>query len=208
MQDAASLNLALQGFPLCGLGPACRDRVDALRTITEGGEAQRRRPEPEADAAEPVRVQTDQATFLVLTYACCVNHAQWFVQNEVRHLMCKVAALTPMEKGALLGRWQVVVQPMETALADLRVLSTKTASLRRQERTLCPVPHGPRLSAPVDPANRPDTQCVTTSVAAAPDFLARRSRQRRRAAPRGCLRAGSCRCTWRSGCAASHAASV
>lgn len=111
--DAATLSAALHDFPLSDLGPACRNRVDALHDLTQSTSMQK-------DVAWSV--QTDKATFLVLAYACCVNHAQWFVRNEARHLMTKVDALTAPEKAALLGLLLVDVQPMQAALHELELL--------------------------------------------------------------------------------------
>jgi DNA primase large subunit len=112
--DVAVLSNALHGFPLSELGPACRDRVDALRALTETGLTH-------ADAATDV--QTDRASFLVLAYACCVNHGKWFVQNEARRLMSKVASLTVSDKAAVLGLLHVEVQPMQAALQELELLA-------------------------------------------------------------------------------------
>ncbi len=112
--DVAKLSKALQGFPLSDLGRACFDRVDALRVITEVSSAQ---------THVATSVQTDRATFLVVAYACCVNQAKWFVENEARRLMSKVDALTVPEKAAVLGLLHVDVQSMHDALKELEVLA-------------------------------------------------------------------------------------
>ena len=53
-----------------------------------------------SDEAE--RVKTDQATFLILAYACCLNHATWFLKHEALRLMTKVKDLTVQKKVLLL----------------------------------------------------------------------------------------------------------
>jgi hypothetical protein len=89
--DSATLSAALHDFPLSDLGSACRNRVDVLHDLTKSTSMQK-------DVTWSV--QTDKATFLVLTYASCVNHAQWFVRNEARHLVhvCKRRKLGSAER--------------------------------------------------------------------------------------------------------------
>jgi len=103
-QDIETLSLALYGFPLCDLGPACQARVDALR-VHEGLSIVKSRLYD-----EDVRVKTDQATFLILAYACCINHSTWFVKHEALRLMTKVRDLTVPEKVMLLCILQVEVR--------------------------------------------------------------------------------------------------
>jgi DNA primase large subunit len=53
------------------------------------------------------RVQTDKVTFLILAYACCINHATWLVKHEALRLMTKVEDLTVPEKVAVLRLLQI-----------------------------------------------------------------------------------------------------
>lgn len=103
-QDVETLNRALHGFPLCDLGPACRARVDALR-VHEGLSTVKAMLYD-----EDARVKTDQATFLVLAYACCINHSTWFVKHEALRLMARVRDLTVPEKVMLLRILQIEVR--------------------------------------------------------------------------------------------------
>jgi len=103
-QDIATLNSALHGFPLCDLRLACQARVDALR-VHEGLSTVK-----SMLYDEDARVKTDQATFLILAYACCINHSTWFVKHEALRLMTKVRDLTVPEKMMLLHILQVEVR--------------------------------------------------------------------------------------------------
>lgn len=95
-QDMETLSFALHGFQLCELGPACRDRVDTLRAYEKHSSM------VSILSDEVERVKTDQATFLIVAYACCLNHATWFLKHEALRLMTKVKDLTVQEKVVLL----------------------------------------------------------------------------------------------------------
>ncbi len=128
--DSATLSAALDGFPLDVLGEACNARVAALHAITDGG--------VQAYASiegAPGRVRTDQATFLVLAYACSLNHGRWFVKNEARRLMAAASGLTALERVALLALLQVEVQPMDAAVRELEGIAAaaKRAPLSRAQ---------------------------------------------------------------------------
>lgn len=99
-KDDALLNAALCGYEMCRLKEDCRDRVVALRAVSEGMQLVKSFGD----------VRTDKATFLLLAYACCINHTHWFVKHEVRYLMAKVAALTASEKVLVLGLLQVATR--------------------------------------------------------------------------------------------------
>ena len=103
-QDVETLNRALHGFPLCDLGPACRARVDALR-VHEGLSTVK-----SMLYDEDARVKTDQATFLILAYSCCINQTTWFLKHEALRLMARVRDLTVPEKVMLLRILQVEVR--------------------------------------------------------------------------------------------------
>lgn len=99
-----TLNSALNGFPLSELGLACQRRVDALRALNEHY--------PEEPIVKPgvSCVKTDQATFLILAYTCCIKHATWFSKHEAVRLMLNVEDLTVVEKVMLLRLLQVEVR--------------------------------------------------------------------------------------------------
>jgi DNA primase large subunit len=98
-----TLNSALNGFPLSELGPACKGRVDALRAVNELS------PGKPTVKPEVACVKTDQVTFLILAYACCIKHATWFSKHEAVRLMLNVEDLTVTEKVMLLHLLQVEV---------------------------------------------------------------------------------------------------
>jgi DNA primase large subunit len=129
--DNVILNDALQGYPMAQLSHACRDRVARLRAIVDGGAEH-----SSLRIRDAACVQTDQVTFLILAYACCVNQAHWFVQNEARSLMCKVESLTPSEKVALMQLMLVDVQPMHAALMELEAIVKRSKELVAKHETL------------------------------------------------------------------------
>lgn len=108
-EDVQTLSAALQGYALCELEQACRHRIESVGTSTDKRMC-------DAD------VQTDRVSFLIVAYACCVNHGHWFVEKELLRFMCKVAAMQTHEKVVLLRLLHVDVQAMQTALHELEAL--------------------------------------------------------------------------------------
>lgn len=53
--------------------------------------------------------KTEQVTFLIVAYACCINHTAWFLKHEALRLMTKVKGLTVPEKVMLLRLLKVEV---------------------------------------------------------------------------------------------------
>jgi DNA primase large subunit len=108
--------MSLQDFPLSELALVCSLRVDALRAAGLGEALT-------APAARDARgIQADQVSFLVLAYACCVNHASWLVRHEACRLGCLVETLTPAEKVAVLAVLQLEARPVAAAL-DVRAFA-------------------------------------------------------------------------------------
>jgi DNA primase large subunit len=138
-KDNVILNDALRGYPMAHLSHACRDRIARLRAITEGG-AQH----SSLRICDAAGVQSDQVTFFILAYACCVNQAHWFVQNESRSLMCKVESLTASEKVELMQLLLVDVQSMHAALLELEAIVKSSKQLLAKHETL---PHAQRKRA-------------------------------------------------------------
>ena len=127
-RDDVTLSRALRGYELARLSSSCSERIDRLCAITNGGAIQSALCARDAES-----VQTDQVTFFMLAYACCVNQAHWFVQNEARSLMCKVESLSPREKCLLLRIMSVDVSSMLDVRNELEAIVTKS---KRQETLL------------------------------------------------------------------------
>jgi DNA primase large subunit len=130
-RDNVMLNRALHGYPMARLSDACQRRIDRLRAITDGGAR---------DSVQRVRdassVKTDQVTFFILAYACCVNQTHWFVQNEARSLMCKVESLTACEKLTVMQLLLVEVQSMHAVLLELEAIVKSSKQLLEKNETL------------------------------------------------------------------------
>lgn len=126
------LNFALNGFELCRLGPACRDRVNILRACEDSKFLKSESYEDMTD------VQTDKATFLLLAYSCCMNHEQWFVKHEARRLIALASTLTLSENIALLRIFhiQVCLDDTHSSLLcvdfehAIRLVSTRSVVVR------------------------------------------------------------------------------
>ena len=127
--DIDVLNKALHGFALSGLRTACCDRVDMLRANSNAAA-------PAAPDAAHVRV--DRVSFLILAYACCLNHVQWFVRSEARRLMSRVHDLEASEKVVLLRLLEVEAQPMQSVLLELQTLARKARTLPQQQLLSAP----------------------------------------------------------------------
>ena len=121
--DVETLSAALHGYALSELEEACQQRMGSAGTSA-------------AKLSRDADVQTDRVSFLVVAYACCVNHGHWFVEKELNRFMCKVAALETHEKVAVLRLLHVDVQAMHTALQELQELVTKSRKLQRQQQAL------------------------------------------------------------------------
>lgn len=100
--DAAALSAALHGFPLSELHAVCRDRLARLQAT-------------QPQQVRPHDARADQVSFLLLAYACCLNHARWFVEHEARLLRRRAEALTISERLDLLALLEVHVQPRNEA---------------------------------------------------------------------------------------------
>lgn len=118
-QDVGILSAALNGYALCDLEQACRARIESADASTDKRIC-------DAD------VQTDRVSFLIVAYACCVNHGHWFVEKELLRFMCKVASMETHEKVAVLRLLHVDVQAMHTALRELEDIVGKS-----KQRALC-----------------------------------------------------------------------
>ena len=121
--DVETLSAALNGYALCELEQACCHRIESVGTSTDKRIC-------DAD------VQTDRVSFLIVAYACCVNHGHWFVEKELNRFMCKVAALETQEKVAVLRLLHVDVQAMQTALQELQDLVVTSKKLQRKQQAL------------------------------------------------------------------------
>jgi len=135
--DAATLNAALDGFPLSELRVVCCDRVDALRAIAGATRAA-------AETTQDVRSQ--QVGFLVLAYACCVNHVKWFVRCEALLARSKVDRLAPADKIEVLRLLNVEVEPMHAVLKELEALVVQA---RTRPLGACAVERGNTLQGMV-----------------------------------------------------------
>ena len=123
-EDVERLSAALHGYALCELEQACRHRIESVGTSTDKRIC-------DAD------VQTDRVSFLIVAYACCVNHGHWFVEKELLRFMCKVATMETHEKVAVLRLLHVDVHAMQTALHELEELVVKSNKLQRKQQALC-----------------------------------------------------------------------
>lgn len=121
--DVETLSAALHGYALCELEQACCHRIESVGTSTDKRIC-------DAD------VQADRVSFLIVAYACCVNHGHWFVEKELNRFMCKVAALETHEKVAVLRLLHVNVQAMQTALQELQDLVVASRKLERKQQVL------------------------------------------------------------------------
>jgi len=102
--DITELSAALNGFALSELLTVCYDRIELLRS---------RDSLDSCDALLRSDSRADQVSFLLLAYACCVNHAKWFVDHEALLLKRKAEALTSTQRIKLLGVLEVHAQPLE-----------------------------------------------------------------------------------------------
>ena len=119
-------------------------------------------------------VQADQVSFLVLAYACCVNHAKWLVKHEARRLGCLVETLTPAEKVAALKLLQLEARPVAAELDELRALAGRRETLSREEhcraRTLQALVRAfAQMVARSDPGGVPEAQWHAFHVVAFED---------------------------------------
>lgn len=121
--DVETLSAALHGYEMCELEQVCRDRIEAVGLSTD----------KHIRAAD---VQADRVSFLIVAYACCVNHGHWFVEKELNRFMCKVATLETHEKVGVLRLLHVDVQSMQTALQELQDLVVISRKLQRKQQTL------------------------------------------------------------------------
>jgi len=123
-EDVHTLSAALDGYPLCDLEQACRARIESVGTSTD----------KRVCAAD---VQTDRVSFLLVAYACCVNHGPWFVEKELLRFMCKVASMQTHEKVAVLRLLHVHVQGMHAGLHELEDIVTESKKLKSKHKVLC-----------------------------------------------------------------------
>lgn len=171
--DTAELSAALDGFPLSELHAVCRARL---------GRLQETRPQQ----VRPDDVRADRVSFLLLAYACCLNHAPWFVQHEARLLIRQAEALACSGRLELLGLLQVHAQPRNEAglhavdfehvprlVAARKVLLHNGAALVNEDQLLEVVryTHETRLAAFVSACKRRLAQITqTNSEYHAPQF--------------------------------------
>lgn len=114
--DATKLSASLNGFPLSELHAVCLDRFERLRASAF------------LETHNALVMQNecaDQVSFLLLAYACCLNHAQWFVHHEARMLLRKAEGLDTTDLAALLDLLQVHAKPLQAALAELQAIKQK-----------------------------------------------------------------------------------
>lgn len=106
VEDSAALSAALNDFQLSELHAVCRDRLARLQDTAPGHQPQFVRPQD---------TRADQVSFLLLAYACCLNHARWFAEHEAQLLRRRVEALSCSERLDLLALLEVHVQPRNEA---------------------------------------------------------------------------------------------